>query len=102
MTLDWIQNCVRHQAYFYSAHADKERQADFLLLSEVEEAVLSGIIIESYIDTGRGPSCLVAGFTSIGTPVHIVADQRGDNLVIITVYIPTPPKFINPLVRNKS
>lgn len=27
--------------------------------------------------------------------------QHADTLVIITVYIPTPPKFINPYERSK-
>ena len=99
--LDWVKQCVRTETYFYSAHADKERLADNLTLTEIEEAIQSGIILEEYTSTGRGPSCLVAGFTKLGKPVHIVVGRKSEQAVIVTVYIPTPPKFITPFKRNR-
>jgi hypothetical protein len=51
-------------------------------------------------DTGRGESCLVVGFTNRGKPVHIVCAGMGDYLVIVTLYIPMPPKFKNPYERG--
>ncbi|GAB3711394.1 hypothetical protein GCM10027592_48910 [Spirosoma flavus] len=99
--IDWVKSCVNIQEYLYSAHADKERLADNLTLLEVEEAILNGIILEQYVDTGRGVSCLVAGFTTEGKPVHIVVGRRNSQAIIITVYIPTPPKFITPFKRNR-
>jgi len=53
-----------------------------------------------YYDDKRGKSCLVVGFTSLGKPIHIVCGTNDDCLVIITVYIPTPPKFISPFQRG--
>lgn len=38
--------------------------------------------------------------TISGKPVHVVCGSRGDSLVIITVYIPSPPKFKNPYERG--
>ena len=38
---------------------------------------------------------LLAGFTDGGKPVHVVCGVMDNWLVIITVYIPTPPKFKN-------
>jgi len=69
--LNWIVNCVKKE-YYYSKHGDQERQNDNLLISEIEEALINGKIIERYKDTGRGESCLVAGFTDEGKPIHIV------------------------------
>jgi len=100
ITLDWIIEQVVSDAYFYSQHADEERKSDNLLISEIEEALLSGTILESYPDDPRGNSCLVVGFTKRGKPLHIVCGQSGDALVIITVYIPSPPKFITPYQRS--
>jgi hypothetical protein len=102
MDLEWIKEKVQEGNYYFSRHADQERQNDGLTILEVEEAILRGIILESYEDTGRGESCLVAGFTRDGKPIHIVCGRRDDTLVIITVYIPTPPKFITPFVRGKK
>ena len=102
LTLDWIKQCVTEQSYRFSRHGDKERQNDALTLDEVEQALLNGRIIEQYADTGRGESCLLAGFSDAGKPVHVVCGIMGETLVIITVYIPTPPKFINPYERGNK
>jgi len=59
-----------------------------------------GRILEKYKDTGRGESCLVAGFSNSGKPVHTVCGKRGDHLVFITVYVPKPPKFKAPYERG--
>lgn len=74
-------------------HGDDARKDDNLLISEIEEAILNGRIIEDYEDTGRGKSCLIAGFTDSGKPIHIVCGKRGNQMVVVTVYIPKPPKF---------
>jgi hypothetical protein len=97
---DWIKQCARTDHYRYSRHADRERQNDGLSLAEVEQALASGRIIEHYLDTGRGESCLLAGFTVAGKPLHAVCAAMEDWLIIVTVYIPTPPKFKNPYERG--
>jgi len=101
MNLMWIVSKVQIAHYFFSQHADEERMNDNLMISEVEEAILNGSILESYPNDKRGDSCLVVGFTRGGKPIHIVCGQSSDKLVIITVYIPGPPKFINPYERKK-
>ena len=95
MNIDNIKKQVKNKEYVFTLHGDKERQNDNLFISEVLEAIGNGMIIEDYEDTGRGHSCLVAGFTSKGKPVHIVCGELNNNIVIITVYIPGPPKFKN-------
>jgi len=98
----WIHQCVRDEHYRYSLHADRERLNDLLNLDDVEQALLSGRILEQYEDTGRGESCLVAGFSDTGKPVHVVCGRMGNWMVIITVYIPMPPKFVTPFQRSES
>jgi len=71
-----------------------------LTIAEVEEALSAGRVLEQYEDTGRGESCLVVGFTETGKPLHMVCGEIEDRVVIITVYIPTPPKFKNPYERG--
>ena len=78
-----IRNKIQKDRYFFSRHADQERQNDNLLISDVEEAILNGRILEKYPNTGRGESCLVAGFTEEGKPIHIVCGMRGDFVVIV-------------------
>lgn len=99
---DWILEKIKRGEYYFSRHGDRERQNENLTIFEVEEALLSGRLLEEYDDTGRGESCLVVGFTSSGKPVHVVCGKRGRQLVVITVYIPLPPKFKTPYQRGKK
>ncbi len=96
----WIQTKVREGEYYFSRHGDQERQNDNLTISELEEALLTGRLLEQYEDTGRGESCLVVDFTAYGKPLHIVCGEIEDRVVIITVYIPMPLKFKNPYERG--
>lgn len=98
--IKWLKEKVGKEEYYYSRHGDQERQNDDLTIVEVEEALLDGKILEQYKDTGRGESCLVVGFTKYGKPIHATCGKRKDTLVIVTVYIPKPPKFKNPYERG--
>ena len=80
-------------------HADIERKADDLTLDQVEQALLSGSILETYSDTGRGECSLILGFAG-DIPIHIVCGWRGVKVVLITVYVPKPPKFKDPWTRR--
>ena len=100
--IDWIRDRVKKGEYYFSKHGDQERQNDNLTVDDVEEALTTGRILEQYEDTGRGESCLVAGFTEGGIPVHAVCGMRGDWLAVITVYVPRPPRFKTPYERSKK
>lgn len=101
MDIRKIKDKITQELYVYSQHADLERQADGLTFAKIETALLNGEILEQYLDDIRGESCLILGFAN-QTPIHIVCGWRGEKVVIITVYIPKPPKFINPKTRGKS
>lgn len=101
LDIAWIRERIRAGQYYVSRHGDGERQNEDLAIVEVEEALLNGRTLEQYPDTGRGESCLVAGFTQAGIPIHAVCGRRGDRAVIVTVYVPKPPKFKNPYERGK-
>nr|VFJ49101.1 MAG: protein of unknown function (DUF4258) [Candidatus Kentron sp. DK] len=100
LSIDWVRENLQRDEYYLSKHAEQERQNDNLTLSEIREALWNGVVLEYYEDTGRGESCLVAGFTGRGKPIPVVCGERKDTLVIITVYIPMPPRFISPYERG--
>jgi len=54
-----IKQCVDDERYRYSLHGDRERLNDLLSLNEVEQALLSGRILEQYADTGRAKAALL-------------------------------------------
>lgn len=92
---------VRANEYVYTQHADIERRADELTFAQIEEALLKREILEHYPDTGRGESCLILGFSQ-GVPIHAVCGWRGEKVAVITVYIPHPPKSIDPWTRGEK
>ena len=99
MDIEEIKVQVRANQYVYSFHAEIERRADELTFAQVEEALLNGEILEQYPDTGRGESCLIVGFAG-DLPIHAVCGWRREKLVLITVYVPRPPKFVDPWTRG--
>ena len=101
MDIEELKAKVRANQYVYTLHAEIERKADDLTFAQVEEALLSGDILEDYPDSGRGESCLIVGFAQ-DVPVHAVCGWRGEKVALITVYIPRPPKFDDPWTRGKK
>lgn len=97
----WIRERIRRLEYVISQHAEMERRNDGLTLADVECTLSNGSVIEDYPDTGRGPSWLVCGRVD-EKPVHVVcARNKHSWLVIVTVYIPSLPKWKTPTERNR-
>lgn len=101
MEIEIIREKVKNNEYVYSLHAEIERKADELTFHQIDKALLNCEILEYYPDTGRGESCLVLGFAD-DIPIHVVCGWRGQQLAIITSYVPKPPKFIDPWTRGKK
>lgn len=98
--IEWIKEKATSEEYYFSEHADEERKEENIKVIEVEQALTRGSILEQYEDTGRGESCLVVGFTDEGKPIHVVCGRRNGRIVIVTIYIPKPPKFKTPYERG--
>jgi hypothetical protein len=101
MDIDDIKLKVKSAQYVYTLHAEIERRADDLTFYQIEEAVLSGDVLEQYADEGRGESCLIIGFSD-RIPIHVVCGRRGNSISIITVYVPKPPKVVDPWTRSRK
>ena len=99
MDLGDIQEKIENGRFRLSLHAELEAETDNLNIAQIVEAILNGKILEQYDDTGRGHSCLIVGFTD-EVPIHIVCGMRDDNVIIVTVYEPGPPKFLDPWTRG--
>ncbi len=89
-------------SYEITIHADDERIADELSVSQLEFVLLNCHIIEEYPGDPRGESCLTIGFLPDKTPVHIVCGKNpSGHLFLITVYIPAMSKWKDSYTRNK-
>ncbi|MDI6769212.1 MAG: DUF4258 domain-containing protein [Anaerolineales bacterium] len=99
MDINDIKVKIRAGRFRFSLHAEMEAEAENLDIAQVVEAIVKGEIIEQYSDTGRGESCLIVGF-SRDLPVHTVCGLRAGHVIIVTVYIPGPPRFVDPWTRT--
>lgn len=101
MDFSKIRYLIRTRKYLFSEHADEEKTKDQLTVDEIEEAILSGEIIDERLDDPRGESRLIAGKTRSGRLIHIVIGIRFDIPVIVTVYIPSKDKWIYGKIRKR-
>lgn len=101
MNISFIRNKIRKEEYDLSAHAHQERQAEQITVDEIEKALLKGDIIEKYTNDPRGKSCLVA-VRVFNESLHVVCGVREKRLLIITVYRPKPPVWIDYKTRAKE
>ncbi len=99
MNIEDIKRRVQAGNFRFSFHAEMEAEEDNLDIAQIIEAILSGETLEQYPDTGRGESCLLVGFSG-EIPIHVVCGSRGDIVIVVTVYIPGLPKFIDPWTRQ--
>ena len=103
MDIRWIRNKVRRQEWHLSGHAEEERLDEAILVEEIEDVLLRGMILEDYPNDPRGPSALLMGYGRGGNPVQVGAGKTSSNqLRVITVYVPKPPKWTDPQTRGKQ
>ncbi|MBI2196055.1 DUF4258 domain-containing protein [Candidatus Daviesbacteria bacterium] len=97
MDIKLIRRKIRSQEYDLSAHAHSERQDEQIIIEEIEKTILKGSIIEKYPKDPRGSSCLVVSKT-----LHVVCGFRGERLLVVTVYRPKLPAWVNWKTRAKE
>jgi len=90
-SMRFICQCVRTWDYRITKHATQQRLARHITVTALENALLSGEIIERYPDDEPYPSCLVLGWLKTGDPLHIVCSRSplAPRLRIVTVYEPS-------------
>lgn len=95
-----LKEQFRHGNYEISFHAEKERYAEDISLSDIEAAIANSEILEDYPHDPRGGSCLVLGYAE-GRPIHIVCGYTSTKSIrVITVYIPKSPKWVDERTRR--
>ncbi|MGH2457771.1 MAG: DUF4258 domain-containing protein [Chloroflexota bacterium] len=100
VTLAAIRNAVATNCWALTRHA-RERAGKRRILDEaLVRALVEGEILEDYPADPRGPSALVLGHTDDGRSVHAVCafDPTG-TLLVITVYVPEPPHWLDERTR---
>jgi Domain of unknown function (DUF4258) len=87
----------------FRQHAVKRMHERCISEAEVEHAIASGTVFESYPNDTPYPSALLLGHAGIKA-IHVVyADVVNENLrIIITVYEPDPEIWCNDLKTRRT
>lgn len=102
MEIQFIRDKIKAGDYEISFHAEEERYAEDISIEDIEAAILSGEILENYPDGPRGKNCLILGYSE-KKAIHIVCGLTTLKSVrVITVYLPTLPKWIDERTRKKE
>jgi len=84
----------------FSSHAQKRIDERQVLISEIENVLFNGEIIEAYPDDKPCPSYLILGYVRNNEPLYILCAVE-KYLTIITVHWFDPEKWINHRTRRK-
>jgi hypothetical protein len=95
-----IRRLVSEGEILLTRHGDEEALAEHILVADIREALVSGIILEDYPEHQRGPCCLMYGRTKAGRNLHVVVSKDATPVVVITVYEPRPPYWTTPRERG--
>ena len=101
MDFEEIKQHVKDKKYLVSIHAEEELVKDGLTTKDVEEAILSGEVIEERPKDPRGESRLVVGESSTGKCIHVVVGLRVGMPVIVTTYLPEEEEWEYGKIRKR-
>ena len=83
-------------------HAAQEMTAETITLDDVLDAIDNARLLEDYPDHRRGACCLLYGTDNRGRDIHVVCTTANPMLIIITAYLPKPPKWISATQRRSQ
>ncbi len=101
MNFNLIQKKIISGKFKFTVHAIEQCDERGLDIENVITALIKGEIIEDYPGDTRGHSCLVLGHYE-NKPLHIVCGIHEEELIIVTVYVPKLPKWIDEKTRRGS
>ena len=98
--LEYLQSHFIEDKVYYTSHAKNEMEFEELgriFDNEIYESIVTGEIIEKYMDDKPYPSYLVNGTTKSGRPLHSVCaiNEIDDVVIVITAYHPNPNRWID-------
>lgn len=98
---DALKQAFRDKTYTLTDHASDRAAKRRIRSPEIEQAILSGEVIEDYPDDKYGPSCLILGYTDDKRPLHVQVSYP-TRIKVITVYEPSSDEWEEDLRTRKS
>jgi hypothetical protein len=93
---------VEKDHFYLSHHSQIERGKEQIKVDDIVSAIINGRELEPYPDDPRGESCLIVGQGLDSRWLHVLCGNfHEEDLLIITVYIPRLPKWVDPFTRRE-
>ena len=102
LTIDLLRKLSNDDTMMVTQHAEMRCRLRGIRLDDIQSAIRTGEIIESYPDDFPHPSCLVSGTDCRELPLHVVAGASKETLWIITAYQPSIQKWKNDFKTRKA
>lgn len=96
------QSAARRIIYLPHAVRQMSRPDRMISAAEVRNVTKRGELVEDYPEDARGHSCLILGYGTGETPIHVVCSPKGDYLAIITTYIPNLEEWEHGYKKRKK
>lgn len=85
-----------------TVHAQERLRQRGIKAKDVRNCIMTGEIIEQYLNDFPFPSCLIFGFTCDEKILHVVVSDEGTGCRIITAYYPDNTKFESDLKTRRE
>lgn len=104
MNLDLIKSLCASQKLRWTNHIFLRLVQRNISMEDVQNAILSGEIIEDYPNDYPFPSCLIFGYRKEHDIIHVVCAPNDDctELWLITAYVPSNEKWLPDLKTRRS
>jgi len=103
-TFEKILKLIREGSVVISEHGYEELSEDDIIVEDVLDSDLDGIVIEDYPEYSKGPCVLILQRDNRGDPVHAVwGTPKGAEspAVLVTAYKPDPERWSSEFRRRK-
>ena len=98
-----IRRKVASHKFEFSKHAVDQSITHQIRVSEIEEAIAKGQLIEDYFADKRNPSCLVCGLTQEQQLIHIKCSYPTRTFIkIFAVYEPKPERWSDHFTMRRT
>ena len=102
MTIEDIALLCKEQSLRWTNHILERIFRRGISMDNVINALTNGEIIEYYPSDYPFPSCLILGQTKAGKALHIVCGSNGEELWLITAYLPNLFEWTEDFKRRKN
>lgn len=102
MNIEQLKILYEKDLVFLTQHVIERCKQRNIRPKQIRIAVTTGEIIEDYPGDYPSPSCLILGYPSLNTPLHVVVGCDGEIAKIITAYYPNEDKWESDMKTRKE